>query len=295
MTANTVSTPSAAPKRAGMGRKKALTALNYTLTYAFMIFMAAVVIIPILYMFGLSVDANGDMYRTSFLPREISFEHIVFLFKDTPFLKWYGNTITLGIFNALFIVLLVTPTAYAFSKLRFRGRKNYLMLFLVMQMFPGSMAMMAYYVLLNMFNLVSTLGGLLLVFSCAAVPGSVFMVKGFLDTIPTSLEEAAKLDGATRLQCIWHIVLPLALPMIGLIAVFGFSAPFGDYMLSSMLIRDTDKYLLALGIHNEFISGIYQNMPAFAAASILAGLPITVIYILLQRMIFFGLRASFTK
>ncbi|MDE6274769.1 MAG: ABC transporter permease subunit, partial [Clostridiales bacterium] len=222
-------------------------------------------------------------------PTEYSFDAFTRLFTQTNYAVWYGNTLIVGAMTAVGSVILILPTSYALSRLQFKGRKHYLMVFLVLQMFPGTMAMVAYYVLLNMLGLLNSYFGLVIIFSCTAVPGSTFMMKGYLDTIPKSLEEAAILDGATRLQCVVKIMIPLARPMIGLICLFGFSAPFGDYMLSKILITDPSKYTLALGTYQSIYSQSTTDYAMFAAASILSALPMAVIYMLLQKVIINGL------
>lgn len=263
--------------------------LKLILCYAFLIVVAILVLLPIVYIVTMAFNAEKSLYIDTVFPTQYSFESFVRLFQQTDFLTWYGNTIIVGIMNAVLCLLLVLPTSYALSRLRFKGRKNYLMVFLVLQMFPGTMAMVAYYVLLNMLGLLDSYFGLVLIFACTAVPGSTFMMKGFLDTIPRSLEEAAMLDGATRVQCVTKIIMPLARPMIGLILLFGFNAPFGDYMLSKILITDPGKYTLALGIYQSIFSQATTDYAMFAAASILSSLPIAVVYMALQKVIINGL------
>jgi arabinogalactan oligomer/maltooligosaccharide transport system permease protein len=189
-------------------------------------------------------------------------------------------------------ILLVVPTAYALSRLRFKGRKNYLMVFLVLQMFPGTMSMVAYYVLLNMLGLLDSHLGLVIIFACTAIPGSTYMMKGYLDTIPRALEEAAMLDGATRWQCVTKIILPLGKPMVGLLALFGFAAPFGEYMLSKILLTDPTKFTLALGVYSGIFSKMTVDYAMFAAAAILSALPIVIIYMSLQKIIMEGLSGA---
>jgi len=274
--------------------KKTSRAGNVTLlvfSYLFLVLMSLVVLVPIFYIVTTAFDKTGDPMRPTFLPLLWSTRAFGDLFTTTDYLKWYLNTIIVGAINMGLVVVLVTPTAYAFSRMRFRGRKQFMMAFLVIQMFPGMSAMLAYYILLSLLNLINTLFGLALIFSCVAVPGSAFLVKGYLDTIPRSLEEAARLDGANRLQTILHILLPLALPMIGLIAIFGFAAPFGDYVVSALILRDPDMRTLAVGLQ-AFVSDPNKNYAVFAAGALFASIPMTILYIFLQKAIFKGLGNS---
>lgn len=258
-------------------------------TYAILILVALVVILPVVYIVLMAFNEERSLYIDTIFPTLYSADAFVRLFTQTDYALWYGNTLIVGAMTAVGSVLLVLPTAYALSRLSFKGRKHYLMVFLVLQMFPGTMSMVAYYVLLNMLGLLNSYFGLVIIFSCTAVPGSTFMMKGYFDTIPKSVEEAAILDGASRIQCVVKIIMPLARPMIGLICLFGFSAPFGDYMLSKILITDPSKYTLALGTYQSIFSQSTTDYAMFASAAILSALPMAIIYMLLQKVIVNGL------
>ncbi len=281
--------PAVPVQRRKRKRMTPFEAVKLVFTYIFLVFIAMLVLLPIVYILTMSLNAEKSLYIDTVFPTKYSFDAFARLFTETQYLTWYGNTLIVGAMTAAGELLLVLPTSYALSRLKFKGRKNYLMVFLVLQMFPGTMSMVAYYVLLNMLGLIDTYFGIVIVFSCTAVPGSTFMMKGFFDTIPKSIEEAAMLDGATRLQCVARIIIPLAMPMIGLICLFGFSAPFGDYMLSKILITDPGKYTLALGTYQGIYSQSTTDYALFAAAAILSALPMAVIYMILQKTIENGL------
>lgn len=261
-------------------------------TYVFLAAVALMVILPVFYIIMMSFNAERSLYIDTILPTSYSVDAFTRLFETTDYLSWYGNTMIVGLMTAFLEILLVLPTSYALSRLRFSGRKSYLMVFLVLQMFPGTMSMVAYYVLLNMLGLLDTHFGLVLIFACTAIPGSTYMMKGYLDTIPRALEEAALLDGATRWQCVTKIIMPLAKPMVGLLALFGFAAPFGEYMLTKILITDPSKYTLALGVYSSIFSKSTTDYAMFAAAAILSALPIVIIYMSLQKVIMDGLSGA---
>ena len=268
-------------------------AIKLTFIYIFLILIALIVVVPIVYIVLMSVNADRTLYIDTIFPTHYSFEAFERLFTETDFLLWYGNTLIVGAMNAFLCLILVFPTAYALSRLRFKGRKNYLMVFLVLQMFPGTMSMVAYYVLLNMLGLLDNYFGIVLVFACTAVPGSTFLMKGYLDTVSREIEEAAMLDGASRFQCVTRVMIPLAKPMVGLVCLFGFATPFGDYMLSRFLITDPGKYTLALGIYDTiFSSAGSTDYSLFAAAALLSSLPMTIIYMCLQKVIINGLSGA---
>lgn len=269
-----------------------LDVVSLVITYAFLIAVALIVLLPVVYIVMMAFNAEKSLYIDTIFPTKFSFGAFERLFTQTNFLLWYQNTMIVGLMTAAGEILLVLPTSYALSRMRFKGRKQYLMAFLVLQMFPGTMAMVAYYVLLNMLGLLDTYFGLVVIFSCTAIPGSTYMMKGYLDTIPRSLEEAAMLDGASRWQCVTRIILPLARPMIGLLALFGFSAPFGEYMMSKILITNPNRFTLALGIYQGIFSQATTDYAMFAAAAILSSLPMVIVYMSLQRVIMEGLSGA---
>jgi len=257
--------------------------------------MMAFVLIPIVYIFLVSLTKDGGLYSGKIIPDKISFDNYRRLFVETDFGLWYLNTLKAGTFTSVLTLFLVTPTAFVFSRMRFKGRKKLLLVNLVLQMFPGMMAMVAYYVLLSMVNLLDSPIGLVLLYSGAAIPGMTWLLKGYFDTIPKALEEAATIDGANIIQVMTRIIFPLATPMIVLIAVFAFSAPFGDYVLSRIVLTDHTKFTLALGTYN-FIAGEFsKNYSIFAASSILAGIPICILYLCLQKTIFTGFKGSVNR
>lgn len=275
--------------------KKKLTplqVLTLAFTYVLLTLIALMVILPVVYIVMMAFNAERSLYIDTIFPTSYSLSAFARLFTETDYLLWYANTLIVGVMTAFLEILLVLPTSYALSRLRFRGRKNYLMVFLVLQMFPGTMSMVAYYVLLNMLGLLDTYFGLVVIFACTAIPGSTYMMKGFLDTIPRALEESAMLDGANRWQCVTHIIMPLSKSMVGLLALFGFAAPFGEYMLSKILITNPNKFTLALGTYQEIFSQATTDYAMFAAAAILSSLPIVIIYMSLQRVIMEGLSGA---
>lgn len=265
------------------------------ISYAILVIVAAFVLIPIVYIVGVSFNSGASLYSEDIFPKKPTLDNYMRLIKETDFLRWYGNTIITGIMTSVMTVLFVAPTAYAFSRLRFKGRKNMLITFLILQMFPGMMAMVAYYVLLNLVGLLDTHLGLVLLYSSAAIPGNTWLLKGYFDTIPAALEESAVIDGANRMQTLFRIILPLTTPMLVLVAVFAFAAPFGDYVLTRIVLTSPQNYTLALGTFSFVASEYGKNFTMFAASSLLAGLPISLMYLALQKTMFTGLKGSIVR
>lgn len=186
-------------------------------------------------------------------------------------------------------------TAYAFSRYRFKGRKYGLYAFLLLQMFPVLMAMVAIYILLNTIGLIDTLWGLIIVYVGGSIPMNAFLVKGYFDTIPKSLDESAKMDGAGHFRIFFQILLPLAKPILAVVALFNFMAPFMDFILPRIILRSPQNFTLALGLYNFVNSQFSNNFTRFAAGAILIALPIAAVYLYLQKYLITGLSAGATK
>lgn len=271
------------------------SAVGLVVSYVILALMAVFALVPIVYIVGVSFNSGASLYSESLFPKHPTLDNYIRLIKETDFILWYKNTIFTGILTSILTVCFVAPTAYAFSRLRFKGRKNILITFLVLQMFPGMMAMVAYYVLLNLVGLLDTHLGLVLLYAGAAIPGNTWLLKGYFDTIPAALEESAVIDGANRLQILTRVIAPLAMPMLVLVAVFSFAAPFGDYVLTRIVLTSPQNYTLALGTFSFVASEYGKNFTMFAASSLLAGLPISIMYLVLQKTMFTGLKGSIIR
>lgn len=281
-----------------MKRKHAirpLSVVSLTLTYLLIALLLAFALIPIIYVVGLSFSPGSTLYMDTIFPTNPTLDNYKTLIYDTQFPRWYLNTIIAGLFTSVATLVLSAPTAYAFSRLRFRGRKPFLMVLLVLQMFPGMMAMVAYYVLLNMVGLLDTTAGLVILYSGAAVTGNTWLLKSFYDTVPKALEESAMIDGANRFQVFFKILLPLSYPMLVLVGVFAFAAPFGDFVLSRIVLTRPENYTLALGTYNFIASDFGNNFTVFAASSVLASLPITILYLSLQKTMVSGFKGAVVR
>src|SRR5699024_4157375 len=168
------------------------------------------------------------------------------------------------------------------------GRKNGLYVFLLLQMFPVMMAMVALYIFLNMLGLLDTLTGLILIYLGGQIPFNAWLVKGYFDTIPRELDQAARIDGAGHLRVFWSIMLPLAKPILAVVALFNFMMPMFDFLLPSIVLTSEENYTLAVGLFNFINDQFSNNFTRFAAGSILVAVPIAAIYLFLQRYLISG-------
>jgi arabinogalactan oligomer / maltooligosaccharide transport system permease protein len=271
--------------------------IEVTLIYLFILFMFVIIAYPLLWTIAMSLNPGTSLYSASIIPERITLEHYKWLFfnPNSDYLIWYKNSIFVAIINSVVSVFITALIAYAFSRYRFVGRKYGLYAFLILQMFPSLMAMVALYILLNMLGLLNSLWGLILIYVGGQIPFNAWLVKGYFDTIPKELDEAARMDGAGHFGVFFKIMLPLAKPILAVVALFNFMAPFTDYLLPSIVIRDADKFTLALGLFNFINDKFSNNFTVFAAGSILIALPIALVFLFLQKYLISGLTAGGTK
>ncbi|MGV8145318.1 MAG: sugar ABC transporter permease [Alkaliphilus sp.] len=263
--------------------------------YLLLISVAAIVIVPLLWLVGSSLNPGRSLFGSTMFPANPTFIHYKTLFLETDYLLWYKNTLKIATVNMLLSVVLTTLTAYAFSRFRFRGRKITLMSMLVLQMFPGFMAMTAIFVLLLHLGLLNTHMGLILVYAGGQIPYNTWLAKGYFDGIPRSLDEAAKIDGATNLTVFRKIILPLARPIITFIALTNFIAPWMDFIFPRLILRTADKRTLALGLYDMATGQQATHFTLFAAGAILVAIPVTLLFLYLQKHIVEGLTKGAVK
>ncbi|MGF7128197.1 arabinogalactan oligomer/maltooligosaccharide transport system permease protein [Natronobacillus azotifigens] len=265
--------------------------------YLVFAFMAVIIIYPLLWAVGMSLNEGRSLYSSTIIPENWSLTHYRWLFTDerSNYLLWYRNSMIVSSMSVLLSVTITTFTAYAFSRYEFVGRKSGLYTFLILQMFPVLMAMVAIYILLNLVGLLDSLTGLVLVYVGGQIPFNAWLVKGYLDTIPRGLDEAARIDGAGHFTVFFRIILPLAKPILAVVALFNFMQPLFDFILPSIILRSPRNYTLALGLYNFINDQFSNNFTRFAAGSILIAVPVAVIYVFLQRFLISGLTSGGTK
>ncbi|MEE1073545.1 MAG: sugar ABC transporter permease [Cellulosilyticum sp.] len=265
------------------------------LMYLEIIAVALIVLVPVLWIIGTSFDNSSSLATSSIIPKNPTLNNYKKLFNGTDFTLWYGNTLKIAIVNMVCSVIITTLTAYVFSRFKFKGKKASLLGIMVLQMFPSFMAMTAIYILFLNFGLLDNLYGLALTYIAGQIPYNVWLMKGYLGGVSMSLDEAAMLDGATRLQIFWKIIIPLAFPMITFLAVSTFMAPWMDYILPRLLISSDSKKTLAVGLYDLISSDANNQYTQFAAGAVLVAVPITILYVALQKHLIYGITAGSTK
>ncbi|SER93931.1 arabinogalactan oligomer / maltooligosaccharide transport system permease protein [Salipaludibacillus aurantiacus] len=259
--------------------------------------MFVIILYPLLWTLGVSFNPGRGLYGAQIIPDNWSLAHYEWLFFDprSNYLTWYKNTLIVALSVSALATFTVGLTAYAFSRYRFKGRKNGLYAFLLLQMFPVLMAMVALYILLNTVGLLDSLVGLIIIYIGGAIPMNAFLVKGYFDTLPRELDESAKIDGAGHFRIFFQILLPLAKPILAVVALFNFMAPFMDFILPRIVLRSPENFTLALGLFN-FVNDEFANtFTRFAAGAILIAVPIALVYLFLQRYLISGLASGATK
>ncbi len=250
-----------------------------------------------------SFNSTGSLRLDSFVPREISFDNYKLLFNDPkiPYLTWMKNSLIIAGATAVLSVSIGSASAFAFSRLYFKGRKVGIQMLLLVQMFPAILAISAVYVIMErVYTFAPSIGlgtqaGLLLIYLGGAMGVNIWLLKGFVDSIPKELDEAAKIDGASAVQTYWLIFMPLAAPVLAVVSLLSFIGTFNEFILARLFLVDMETRTVAVGLQ-QFIGGQYsENWGPFAAGSIIASVPIVIIFLSLQKYIVNGLTAGSVK
>lgn len=269
--------------------------LGTLLVYLFLLLNALLVLGPVAWTILASFKRGNNLFSTSFSDITFTLDHYRALFTDTPYLDWYINTLILATANMGISLIVVTMTAYVFSRYRFKGKRNVMMGILVLQMFPAFLSMTAICILLSKMNLIDTYAGLLFVYVTGSLPFMTWLVKGYFDALPTSLDEAAKIDGAGHMTIFLEIILPLARPILVFVALVSFTGPWMDFILPTLILRSEEKMTLAIGIFSWISSNSAENFTLFAAGSLLVAIPITLLFVVTQKHITTGLVSGAVK
>ena len=268
------------------------------LAYILLIAVCVIIIYPLLWTIGASFNPGNSLVSTSIIPKNPTNEHYVKLFAGEGNLfykQWYLNSLKISVFTMLLSLISVSFTAYAFSRFRFKGRKNGLTLFMLLQMIPQFSALTAIFVLGQMLVLINSHWLLILIYVGGQIPMNSYLLKGYMDTIPMDLDESARIDGASRTRIFWQIIIPLSRPMLAVVAMNGFTGPLGDFALSSVILRNPESYTLPIGLYKLVSDKMGASYTTFAAGAILISIPIVIVFLSLQKHFVSSLTAGGTK
>lgn len=277
--------------------------LNTVIRLVILTMGAAFALYPILLVFSASFDARNTLVGATIIPRVPSLHNYEQLFSNNqiPIQRWLMNSMIVSGISTVIVVFLTTLAAYSLSRFRFYGRRSTLMLTLVIQVFPTVTALVAFYLLLNQLgNIVpwlglNTLGGLILLYAGGGLGTNAFLMKGYFDTIPLELNEAAKVDGADEWTTFYRIILPLIRPIIAVIGLLTFIGTFNDFIIPRVLLRDSNNFTLAVGLSTFMGNNFATNWGIFAAGAVISAVPITVLFIALQTQLISGLSQGAVK
>jgi ABC-type maltose transport system permease subunit len=263
----------------------------------------AMVLFPVVWIFSASINPANTLIGQRLIPRTTTWGHYVTLFTNPrhPFGLWLLNSLKISGITAVLTVVMAALGAYAFSRFRFRGRRLGLVAMMLVQMFPAVMAMVAIYLfLLAIGRHVPWLGlnthfGLIMVYLGGAMGFNTWLMKGYFDTIPRSLEESALIDGATHFQAFLWIIVPLVRPILAVIAIIVFIGTYSDFLLPSILLTGAEQYTFAVGLRLFIVGEFEHRWGIFAAATLLGAVPIATIFLLLQDFIVSGLTRGAVK
>ncbi|MCK6090784.1 sugar ABC transporter permease [Micrococcus endophyticus] len=264
---------------------------------------SAFALFPLLYVLSASLDPTGTMASSNSLFSSFSGQNYVDLFSDPsrPYGRWFVNTMVIGLVTSFSTVFLGALAAYAFSRMRFAGRRVGLLTLLLVQMFPQLLAVVAIFLLLTYIgDLVPVLGigsqlGLILVYLGGALGVNTYLMYGFFNTVPTSLDEAAKLDGASHVQIFFSIILRLVTPILAVVGLLSFISTVSEFVIASVVLTDPAAQTLAVGLYGYVSETRSENWGVFAAGAVLAALPVMALFLFLQRYIVSGLTAGGVK
>jgi arabinogalactan oligomer / maltooligosaccharide transport system permease protein len=275
-----------------MRESRTITALRHVVLLAFV----AISVYPALNVLSISLRPGNQLRSTdlSIIPADWTLDSYIALFTEQPFLRWLGNSLLVAIMVTVTGVALASIGGYAFSRFRFVGRKATMLAILTTQMFPATMLLLPLYILLARLHLINTYLGLMVFYVSTALPFCVWQMKGFYDTIPASLEEAARIDGCSRGAAFWRVILPLAVPGLVITALFSFMAAWSEYIVAAQVMQDETMFTLPLGL-KSFQATLSTQWGLYAAASILVSLPVVVVFLVLSKYLVSGLTLGSVK
>ena len=223
-----------------------------------------------------------------------SFISYVELFKNTPFIKWVFNSIIVSLIVTLTGVILASIGGYSLSRFKFIGRSFGLLTILSTQMFPATMLLLPFFILMSKLGLIDSYLGLIIIYTSTALPFCIWQMKSFYDTIPPDLEEAARLDGCNQYQAFYKIILPLSKPALVITALFSFMTSWSEYVIAAIVLQNPNLYTLPLGL-KSFQASLSTQWGLYAAGAVVVSIPVTILFISLSRYLVSGLTMGSVK
>lgn len=252
---------------------------------------------PLVWMVSTSFKARPEMFARVpiLLPRRPTLANYEYVLTNTPAARYLWNSFFIATTTTLVALILTTLGAYALSRFRFRLRRELATWLIAGQMFPGVLTLIPFFVLLARFNLINTYRGLIIVYAVGALPFATWMLKGYFDTVPEELEEAAMIDGCSRLGAIWRVFAPVAAPGMAAVAIFTFTAAWQEFFFAFTMIKDQSRYTLPVAINSFVGIGGAVSWGYIMATAVLIIIPLLTFFLIMQRFIVAGLSAGAVK
>jgi ABC-type maltose transport system permease subunit len=266
-------------------------------------------VFPVLWIISASFSGTQSLSTQTLIPKNVSLSNYQALFGldpdytfgDLVYQKWLFNSVKVSLITTVLSLGITTMAAYAFSRMRFKGRVSMLKALLLIQVFPNLLALVAIYVLVFQFGEIipaiglNTHAGLILVYLGGSMGINIWLMKGYMDTIPRDIDESGMVDGATHFQIFWNLILPLLRPILVVIGILSFIGTYGDFILARILLNDVNQYTLMVGLQIFTAGQFDQKWGVFAAGALIGAIPIMVIYLVLQDQIVGGLTTGAVK
>ncbi|GAB6109639.1 sugar ABC transporter permease [Fusibacter bizertensis] len=274
---------------------KLMLFLSYVVLFAW----ALLILLPLADMIVSAFNGRQEQYIMLNDHFQFSLKHFDYLFNQTLYLTWVKNTLFIATATAVLTLLIVSFTGFAYSRYRFKGRKASLMAIMLIQTIPVFAGITAYYTMQTVISSVAPFFSrqmmLILIYAGGGIASNTFILKGYIDSISTELDDAARIDGCSSMQVYRLIIMPIARPMLAIIALWSFIGPFMDYLLPKVLLTSPESYTLAAGLFTLINDFRVMNQPAFAAGGLLTAVPIVALFIVLQKQLVSGLSHGSVK
>ena len=270
--------------------------IQFFLIHVAIITCACICVYPLLRIFSISLRPGDKLFSTdlSLIPAGASFKAYASLLRDTMFLRWLWNSLVITLATAVIGVSLASTAAYAFSRFRFPGKKAGMILLLSSQMIPAGMLILPMFLMIMKMGLMNSYLGMIIAYSVSSLPFSIWILKGYYDTIPRSLEEAALVDGTSQVGAFWHIILPLSTPALSIAFLFNFTTAWNEYLVARVVLFSAKQYTWTLGLFE--LQGQYiTQWGMFAAGSMLVTLPVLCVFLYSSKWLISGLTLGSVK
>ncbi len=279
-----------------MKKPRDLSRTGQIFSHFYLLLITAFAVWPVLQVISVSLRPGDRLLSKSLaiIPDGATLDTYVRLFTQEPFLRWLWNSVQVSAVVTVIGAGLAATAGYAFSRFRFRGRNGSMIAILTTQMFPATMLLLPLFILLIKVRAYDNYMGLIIAYSATALPFTIWQMKGFYDTIPVSLEEAAIIDGCSRVGVFWRIVLPLAAPALVINALFSFMAAWSEYLVAAVIIQDQKLFTLPLGL-KMFQSNMEVAWGLYSAGAVVVSIPVVLLFLFLSRWLISGLTLGSVK